>query len=132
LAGKKNMKKRYRLWAAVPGLVLCWLLVGGCGESRDPYVGMYRSKEPYADKGHVDLVLKVNGEATWTLKGKTIKFKWTVDNGRLRFYTKEGGIIHVTPTEGGKKLSVDMTGDWNPICPTKQCILFERVVRGGS
>jgi len=125
------MKKRYLLGAVALALALTWLL-GGCGESREPYAGTYRSVEPYAGKGHVELVLKANGEATWAHEGKTIKFKWRVDNNRLWFYTKEGGIIHVTPTEGGKKLSVDMTGEWNPICPTNQCILFERVVRGGS
>ena len=132
MARKKDMKKRYLIWGAALGLALGWLLVVGCGESRQPYAGAYRSVEPYAGKGHVELILKANGEATWTWEGKTIKFKWTVDSGRLRFYTKEGGIIHVTPTEGGKKLAADMTGEWNVSCPAKHCVLFERVTKGGS
>lgn len=128
------MKKRYLIGLAALGLVLACLSLGGCGDSREPYAGTYRSLEPFAGKGHIELVLKENGEATWKLAGedKTIKFKWKVDNNRLWLYTKEGAIIHVTPSEGGKKLSVDMTGEWNPSCPASQCIFFERVVGGGS
>ena len=128
------MKKRYVLWAAVLGLVLSGLFLAGCGESREPYAGTYRSVAPYADKGHVELVLKANGEATWKLaqEAKIIKFKWKVDNGRLWLYTKEGAIIHVTPSDGGKKLTADMSGEWNPTCPEKHCVLFERVSGGGS
>lgn len=102
--------------------------LAGCGESREPYVGTYRSVEPYAGKGHIELVLRENGEATWKLgQEKTIKFKWKVADGRLWFYTKEGGIIHVTPSDGNKRLSCDMTGEWHPSCPANYCINFERV-----
>jgi len=128
------MKNRYLIWLAALGLVLACLGLGGCGDSREPYAGTYRSVEPFAGKGHIELVLKENGEATWKLaeEEKTIKFKWKVDDNRLWLYTKEGAIIHVTPSEGGKKLSVDMTGEWNPSCPANQCILLDRVVGGGS
>lgn len=127
------MKKRFITWTTVLGLVLNCLFLVGCGESRQPYSGNYRSVKPYAGQGHVDLELKDNGEANWKLEasGKTIKFKWKVDNGRLWFYTKEGGIIILTPSDGGRKLSADMTGQWNPSCPEKDCILFERVTAGG-
>ena len=128
------MKKRCVIWLVTLGLVLGCLFLGGCGDSRELYAGTYRSVEPFAGKGHIELVLKENGEATWKLaeEGKAIKFKWKVEDNRLWLYTKEGAIIHVTLSEGGKKLSVDMTGEWNPTCPTNQCILFERVVKGGS
>jgi hypothetical protein len=128
------MNKRFVTWIAVLGLALGWLFLGGCGESRQPYAGTYRSVQPYAGQGHVDLELKENGEATWKLaeSGKTIKFKWKVDNGRLWLYTKEGGIIHVTPSDGGQKLSADMTGQWHPSCPKDSCVSFERQKGGGS
>ena len=128
------MKKHYLIWVVLLGLTLSGLLLMGCGESRQPYEGTYRSVAPYAGKGHVELILKGNGEATWKLaqEGTLIKFKWKVENGRLWFYTKEGAIIHVTPTEGGKKLTVDMTGEWHVSCPEKHCLLFERVTKGGS
>jgi|UniRef100_A0A7C5EQF8 hypothetical protein len=108
--------------------VILGILTAGCGESRDPYVGTYRSLQPYAGKGHIELTLKENGEATWKLEGeKPVKFKWKVAEGHLWLYTREGGIIHVTPSEGNKKLSVDMTGEWNPSCPAHMCLYFERV-----
>jgi hypothetical protein len=133
LAGEKNMKTRFLIGAMLLGL-LCGLFLAGCGESRTPYAGNYRSMEPYAGKGHVELELKENGEANWKLadSGKTIKFKWRVENGRLWFYTKEGAIIHLTPSEGGKLLSADMTGQWHPSCPKDKCITFQRVPGGGS
>lgn len=125
------MKPRYVILVMAMAVVL-GVFLSGCGESREPFVGTYRSMEPYAGKGHIELVLKENGEATWKLgEEKPIKFKWKVDNGRLWLYTKEGGIIHVTPSEGNKKLSCDLTGDWNPSCPAKHCIIFERVETKG-
>jgi hypothetical protein len=83
---------------------------------------------------HIDLELKENGEATWKMpeSGKSIKFKWRVEEGRLWFYTKEGGIIILTPSEEGRKLSADMTGQWHPSCPKDSCVLFERQKGGGS
>jgi hypothetical protein len=128
------MKRGLIIAAANLGLVLCWLFLAGCGESRLPYAGTYRSVEPFANKGHVELDLKENGEATWKLaqEGSATKFKWKVENNRIWFYTKEGGIIIATPINGGQKLTVDMTGQWNPSCPMENCILFERVKGGGS
>ena len=127
------MKKPYLILSVALTLVLASLLVGGCGESRQPYAGTYRSVEPFAGKGHIDLVLKENGEATWKLAGedKTIKFKRKVDDNRLWLYTKEGGIIHATTSDGGKELSVDMTGEWSPGCLPGKCIIFKRVKEGG-
>jgi hypothetical protein len=128
------MKKSYLTQFAILGLVLSWLFLVGCGESRQPYAGTYRSVEPFAGKGHIDLELKENGEATWKMpeSGKSIKFKWRVKEGLLWFYTKEGGIIILTPSDGGRKLSADMTGQWNPSCPKDSCVLFERQKGGGS
>jgi hypothetical protein len=128
------MKKSLVTTAAVLGLVFCWLFVAGCGESRSPYAGTYRSEKPFAGKGHIGLELKDNGEATWKLvqEGIAIKFKWRVEGDRIWLYTKEGGIIIATPTEGGQKLTVDMTGEWHPSCPAEHCFIFERVKGGGS
>ena len=120
--------------ATILGLVFCWLCLAGCGESRLPFAGIYRSVQPLANKGHVELELKENGEATWKLgpEGAATKFKWRVENGRIWLYTKEGGIILATPSEGGQKLAVDMTGEWHPSCPSEKCYTFERVKGGGS
>ena len=128
------MKKSLVTTAAVLGLVFCWLFVAGCGESRSPYAGTYRSEKPFAGKGHIELELKDNGEATWKLaqEGIAIKFKWRVEENRIWLYTKEGGIIIASPTEGGQKLTVDMTGEWHPSCPAEHCFIFERVKGGGS
>ena len=132
MAGEKNMKTRFLIGTMILGL-LCGLFLAGCGESRTPYAGNYRSMEPYAGKGHVELELKENGEANWKMPtGKTIKFKWRVENNRIWLYTKEGAILLITPSEGGKKLSADMTGQWHPSCPVDKCILFQRVPGGGS
>ena len=128
------MNRSLTISAATLGMVLCWLILLGCGESRQPFAGTYRSLMPFAGKGHIELDLKENGEATWKLaqEGIAIKFKWRAEGGRLWLYTKEGGIIHATPSEGGKKLTVDMTGQWHPSCPKDHCIIFERVTGGGS
>ena len=103
----------------------------GCGESRQPYAGTYRSIKPYADKGHVELVLKDTGEGTWKLEqeGTAHRFKWRVDQGRLFLYLKEGTIIIVIPSKDGKILTADLTGEWNPSCPVEdnaKCIIFQR------
>jgi len=113
--------------AITVGLALICLFMMGCGESRAPFAGTYQSVAPYAGKGHIKLVLKENGEGTWTLEGKSVKFKWRVSEGRIWLYTKEGGIIIVTPTQGGKILSADMTGEWHPGCPRDKCIDFQQV-----
>lgn len=128
------MTRRLFVWAILWGLVCSGLFLAGCGESREPYVGIYRSLEPYAGEGHIDLELKEDGEATWKLteSGKIIKFTWRVEGDRLWFYTKEGGIIHVIPREGGRLLNADLTGQWHPACPKDQCVIFERVTGGGS
>ncbi len=128
------MKKVLGMAAITMLLAVCWLFLAGCGESRQPYAGLYRSLEPYAGKGHVDLELKENGEGSWKLaaEGSAIKFKWRVEGDRIWIYTKEGGIIHVTPLEGGEKLSVDLSGQWRPSCTEQQCITFSRVKKGGS
>ncbi len=128
------MNRVLMMSAATLGMVLCCFIFMGCGESREPFAGTYRSIEPFAGKGHIDLELKENGEATWKLaqEGIATKFKWRAEEGRLWLYTKEGGIIHATPIDGGRKLTVDMTGQWHPSCSPEKCILFERVKDGGS
>lgn len=128
------MKRTLVTTAAVLGLAFCWLFLAGCGESRQPYAGTYRSVKPFAGKGHIELELKDNGEATWKLaqEGIAIKFKWRVEENRIWLYTKEGGIIIASPSEGGQNLTVDMTGEWHPSCPAEHCFTFERVKGGGS
>jgi outer membrane lipoprotein-sorting protein len=125
------MKTAYLKPAAALGLVLIWLLLLGCGEARAPFAGTYQSVEPYAGKGHIELALKENGEGAWTHEGKSVKFKWRVEDKRIWIYTKEGGIIIVTPTEEGKYLSADMSGEWHPGCPPDKCLNFKRVKAGG-
>jgi hypothetical protein len=117
--------------AAVLGLILAGLILAGCGESRTPFVGTYRSVDPFAGPNHVDLDLKEDGKGTWTLAGKTIEFTWVVNDGKVWIYTKPGAILIVTPGNGGKILSADMTGDWHPGCPPGSCVIFKRVQEGG-
>jgi hypothetical protein len=128
------MKRGFVIAAPIISLALCWLFLAGCGESRQPFAGDYKSVQPFAGKGHVELELKDNGDATWKLaqEGVAIKFKWRVEGDRLWFYTKEGGIILGTVSEGGKKLTLDLTGQWNTSCPTENCLMFEKVKGGGS
>jgi hypothetical protein len=110
------------------GLILAWVLLGGCGESQLPYVGTYRSVEPFAGKDHVELVLKEGGECTWTLgeNGTPLEFKWRISDDRIWVYTKKGEIIIITPSEGGKLLSADMSGEWHPSCPSDKCLTLAR------
>ncbi|MDI6853454.1 MAG: hypothetical protein QME75_07625 [Deltaproteobacteria bacterium] len=124
-------KTSYLKLTATLGLLLFGLVLAGCGESRAPFAGTYQSMEPYAGKGHIELVLKDNGEGTWTLEGKSTKFKWRVNDGRIWLYTKEGGIIIIIPSEEGKKLSADMTGEWHSGCPPDKCLNFIRTKTGG-
>ena len=117
----------FKLMAAL-GLVLGLLILSSCGESRTPFVGSYKSDAPLGGKTYVELLLRDNGEADWTMveENKTLKFKWRVEDGRVWLYTKEGGIIIATPTDGGRHLSADLSGDWHPGCPPQNCLTFTR------
>jgi len=125
------MKKNILKLAAILGLILVGLVMGGCGESRSQFAGTYKSEKPYAGKDYVELDLQENGKGTWTLAGKTVEFTWVVNAGKIFIYTKPGAIIVVTPSEGGKILSADMTADWHPGCPPGSCVIFKRVKDGG-
>jgi hypothetical protein len=125
------MKKDFLKLAVVLGLMMVALIIGGCGESHSPFAGTYKSVEPYAGKGFIDLHLMDNGRGTWTLGGKTFEFTWAVNDGKIFIYTKSGAILIVTPSEGGKMLSADMTGEWHAGCPPKACLAFRRVQEGG-
>ena len=125
------MKKNFLKLAAVLGLIMVGLTMGGCGESRSPYAGTYKSVETFAGKNYVDLNLQEDGKGTWTLAGKTVEFTWVVNEGKVWLYTKTGAILIVTPSEGGKMLSADMTGEWHPGCPPNACVVFKRVSQGG-
>lgn len=132
------MKKRLLTWALTFGVALSWLWLWGCGDSREPFAGNYRSLKPYADKGFIELVLKEKGEGTWKLEkeGTAHRFKWKVAQGRLWFYLREGAIVIVVPSQDGKTLTADLTGDWqDPSCPVSdntKCVIFERRATGGS
>ena len=123
------MNRRFlKRLSALGLLVTCAIILGGCGESRTPYVGTYKSDQPVTDKGHIELVLRDNGEAEWSWgeAGKTTKFKWRVQDTRVWLYTTTGAIIIATPSDDKKQLSVDMTGEWHEGCPTDKCIIFTR------
>jgi hypothetical protein len=125
------MKKNFLKLAPFLGLIMIGLLLGGCGEHRSKFAGTYRSVEPFAGKGNIDLDLKDNGKGTWTLAGKTVEFTWVVNDGKIWIYTKSGAILIVTPSEGGRMLTADMTADWHPGCPPGSCVSFRRVPEGG-
>jgi len=125
------MKKDMLKLAAVLGLIMVGLAMGGCGESRSQFAGTYKSLETFAGQNYIDLDLQENGKGRWTLAGKTVEFTWVVNDGKIFIYTKPGAILIVTPTEGGKILSADMTGDWHPGCPPGSCVNFKRVKDGG-
>jgi hypothetical protein len=125
------MKRDFIKVAAVLGLIMVALIMGGCGESHSKFAGTYKSVEPFGGKDHVNLDLQENGKGTWTLAGKTVDFTWVVNDGKIWIYTKPGAILIVTPSEGGKILSADMTGDWHPGCPPGSCVTFKRVKNGG-
>ena len=125
------MKKDFVLLAAILILVMVGLVLAGCGESRARFAGTYKSVEPYAGKGNITLDLSVDGRGTWTLEEKTVEFTWVINEGRIWIYTKTGAILIVTPSEGGKMLSADMSGEWHPGCPPGTCLLFKRVGEGG-
>ncbi len=117
--------------AAVLGLILVGLALAGCGESRSRFAGAYRSVNPIAEKNYIDLDLQENGKGTWTLAGKTTEFTWVVNDHKIWIYLKTGAIIIFTPSEGGKELSADMTGEWHLGCPPNSCVAFKRVPEGG-
>ena len=125
------MKKNSLKLAAVLGLIMVGLIMGGCGESRSQFAGTYKSVEPFGGKEYINLDLQENGKGTWALGGKSIEFTWVVNEGKIFIYTKPGAILVVTPSDGGKVLSADMTGDWHPGCPPGSCVTFKRVVDGG-
>ena len=125
------MKKDFLKVVAVLGLIMVGLIVGGCGESHSKFAGTYKSVEPFGGKDHIDLDLQENGKGTWTLAGKTVEFTWVVNEGKIWIYTKTGAILIVTPSEGGKILSADMTGEWHHGCPPNACVTFKRVQEGG-
>jgi hypothetical protein len=125
------MKRHVGKLASVLGLILLGLVLGGCGESRTPFVGTYKSVEPFGGENYITLDLQENGKATWTLGGKTLEFTWVVNDGKVFIYTKTGAIIIVTPSQKGKILSADMTADWHPGCPPGSCVVFKRLPSGG-
>ena len=125
------MNKNFLKVAGVLGLILVGLILGGCGESHSQFAGTYKSVTSVAGDKYVDLELLENGKGTWALAGKTVEFTWVVNDGKIFIYTKPGAIIVVTPIEGGKILSADMTGDWHPGCPPGSCLNFKRVKNGG-
>jgi hypothetical protein len=126
------MKKNFLKVTVVLSLIMTGLVLGGCGESRSQFAGTYKSVDPFAGKDYIDLDLKENGKGTWSLAGKTLaEFTWAVNDGKPYFYVKSGGILIATPSEDGKMLSVDMTGDWHPGCPPGSCVTFKRVKDGG-
>lgn len=126
------MKKDSLKIAAIIALVLVGLVLAGCGEPRSRFAGTYKSVEPYAGKGNITLNLMEDGRGTWALAGKTVEFTWVVNNDKIWLYTKPGAILIVTPSEGGKLLSADMTGEWHPGCPANACVEFRRVPEGGK
>lgn len=125
------MKTDFLKVAALLGLILAGLVLGGCGESRIPFVGTYKSVDPFAGKGNINLNLQEDGKGTWTLGDKAVEFTWVVNEGKIWIYTKTGAILIVTPSDGGKMLSADMTGEWHHGCPPNACVAFKRVPEGG-
>jgi hypothetical protein len=125
------MKKNSLRMATVLALIMVGLVLAGCGESRSKFAGAYKSVEPYAGKGNITLNLMEDGRGTWSLGEKTVEFTWVVNAGKIFIYTKTGAILIVTPTEGGKTLTADMTGEWHPGCPANACLVFRRVPEGG-
>ncbi len=125
------MKKQYLRVAALLGLIMVGLVFAGCGESRSKFAGTYKSAQPFAGQGNINLVLNEDGRGTWTLAGKIVEFTWVINDGKIWFYTKTGAIIIVTPSDGGNMLSADMSGEWHPGCPPGACVVFIRVREGG-
>ncbi len=125
------MTINYRKLAAFLVLIIWGLVLAGCGESRSPFAGTYRSLETFGGKNYVELELKEDGKGTWSVGGKSTDFTWVVNDGKVWIYTKSGAILIVTPSEGGKVLSADMSGEWHPGCPPGSCVIFKRLQKGG-
>jgi hypothetical protein len=125
------MRKHCLKLTLVLGLVLVGLVIAGCGESRSPFAGTYKSVEPFGGKDYVNLTLHPDGKGSWALGGKTVEFTWMVNEGKIWIYTKSGAIVIVTPSQGGKILSADMSGEWHKGCPPGSCVNFRRVKEGG-
>jgi hypothetical protein len=47
------MKKDILKLAAILGLIMVGLVMGGCGESRSQFAGTYKSVQPFAGDNHV-------------------------------------------------------------------------------
>jgi len=125
------MKRDFLKIAAVLVFTMLGPVMGGCGESRSPFAGNYKSVEPFAGNNFITLELQENGKGTWSIAGKSTEFTWVVNDNKVWIYTKTGAILIVTPSEGGKTLAADMTGDWHPGCPPGSCVVFRRVQEGG-
>jgi len=125
------MKKSLLKAAAVLGLIIVGLVMSGCGESRSPFAGTYKSIKPFAGQTFINLVLNEDGKGTWTVAGKSVEFTWVVNDGKVWIYTRQGAILIVTPGDGGAILSADMSGEWHPGCPPGSCVIFKRVPEGG-
>ncbi len=123
------MKKDFLKLAAAFCLLLVGLAFSGCGESRSRFAGTYRAEVP--GMHHVDLELKGDGKGTWTLAGKTVEFKWTVNNGKVWLYLRSGVILIATPSQDAKELTLDLTGQYHLGCPTQACLTFKRSSEGG-
>lgn len=124
------------IYLRMPRAIVLWVLLSllwlGCGEARAPFAGTYRSELPYGGKGHVELVLKEDGEGSWRWEEVSLRFKWRVDKGQIWLYTREGGIIIATPSDQGRRLNLDMSGSWHPSCPVEHCLTFQRVTGGAG
>jgi hypothetical protein len=126
------MKRDALKIAAIIALVVAGLVLAGCGEPRSRFAATYTSVMPYAGQGNITLKLMEDGRGTWTLAGKTVEFTWVLNNDKIFLYTKPGAILIVTPSQGGKLLSADLTGEWHPGCPANACVEFRRVPEGGK
>ena len=117
---------RHRIARAVLFTLLMGVILMGCGESREPFVGKYQLVQTISEKGPYVLDLRENGKGDWRLGGEPLlNFSWTVKNGRIYLYSDQGAVYIVTPA--GDTLSADMTGSWHASCPPDKCITFKRL-----
>jgi hypothetical protein len=120
------MMARHRVVRAALFTLLMGVVLMGCGESREPFVGQYHSVQTIPEKGPYVLMLDEKGTGDLKLGVNTLlKFSWTVKNGRIYLYSNQGGVYIVTPA--GDTLSADMTGGWHASCPPDKCITFKRL-----
>jgi hypothetical protein len=119
------MMTRHLVGRAVLFTLLMGVVLMGCGESREPFVGKYQSVQTIPEKGPYVLDLRENGKGDLKLGDEPLlNFSWTVKNGRIYLYSDQGGVYIVTPA--GDTLSADMTGTWHASCPADKCITFKR------